>query len=196
LAEAEYAEEFFEAAIPDASPLPWPSPMLSGSALPCPFRGDYQRCRIPFMVRTTVLHLLLGGIFRFSTSSHPEALEACYVALWRLPRPDSHRLADSDFQGTPASARCGSNTASAATAPATVSPAESRDARPWRTCAVEPATTGQALHGPDGAQRMIPPHALLGRQVTEHVILLLIGSSHGFSYHMRLWIGSSFSAAR
>src|SRR5579864_3151968 len=105
LAEAEYAEEFFEAAIPDASPLPWPSPMLSGSALPCPFRGDYQRCRIPFMVRTTVLHLLLGGIFRFSTSSHPEALEACYVALWRLPRPDSHRLADSDFQGTPASAR-------------------------------------------------------------------------------------------
>jgi hypothetical protein len=35
------------------------------------------------MVRTTVLHLLLGGILRFSTSSHPEALEACYVALWR-----------------------------------------------------------------------------------------------------------------
>jgi hypothetical protein len=33
-----YAEEFFEVASPDSSPLPWPSPGLSGSALPCPLR--------------------------------------------------------------------------------------------------------------------------------------------------------------
>jgi hypothetical protein len=29
---------------------------------------------------------------RFSTSGHPEALRACYMASWQLPRPDSHRL--------------------------------------------------------------------------------------------------------
>jgi hypothetical protein len=50
-------------------------------------------------------------------------------------------------------------------------------------------------HGTDGAQRMILPHAHLRRQVTEHMILLLIGSSHAFSYHSRLWIRSTFSAA-
>jgi hypothetical protein len=38
-------------------------------------------------------------------------------------------------------------------------------------------------------------NAHLGRQVTEHMILLLIVSSHAFSYHSRLWIRSSFSAA-
>jgi hypothetical protein len=53
------------------------------------------------MLRTTGLHLLLGGILRFSTPGHPGALGACYVALWRLPRPDLHRLADGDLQGTP-----------------------------------------------------------------------------------------------
>ncbi len=49
------------------------------------------------MVRTTALHLLLGGILRFSTAGHPPALEDCYVALWRLPRPDSHRQVNDDF---------------------------------------------------------------------------------------------------
>src|SRR6266540_4344569 len=53
------------------------------------------------MLRTTGLHLLLGGIRRFSTPGHPGALGACDVALWRLPRPDLHRLADGDLQGTP-----------------------------------------------------------------------------------------------
>jgi hypothetical protein len=38
-------------------------------------------------------------IRRFSTSSHPEALGACYVASWQLPRPDLHRSADDDFSG-------------------------------------------------------------------------------------------------
>ena len=37
---------------------------------------------------------------------------------------------------------------------------------------------------------MILTHAHLGRQITEYVILLLIGSSHAFSYHTRLWIRS------
>jgi hypothetical protein len=51
------------------------------------------------MLRAAVLHPFLGGIRRFSTSSHPEALGACYVDSWQLPRPDLHRLADDDFSG-------------------------------------------------------------------------------------------------
>src|ERR1700731_5032722 len=50
-------------------------------------------------------------------------------------------------------------------------------------------------HRSDGAQRMIFANAHLGRQVTEYMILLLIVSSHTFSYHSRLWIRSTFSAA-
>jgi hypothetical protein len=50
-------------------------------------------------------------------------------------------------------------------------------------------------HGPDGAQRMILPHPLLRRQITEDMILLLIRSAHAFSYHTGLWIRSGFSAA-
>jgi hypothetical protein len=50
-------------------------------------------------------------------------------------------------------------------------------------------------HGPDGAQRMILPHPILRRYITEDVTLLLISSAHAFSYHATLWIRSSFSAA-
>jgi hypothetical protein len=51
------------------------------------------------MLRAAVLHPFLRGIRRVSTSSHPEALGACDVASWPLPRPDLHRLADDDFSG-------------------------------------------------------------------------------------------------
>jgi hypothetical protein len=51
------------------------------------------------MLRAAVLHPFLRGIRRFSTSSHPEALGACYVASWQLPRPDLHRSANDDFSG-------------------------------------------------------------------------------------------------
>jgi hypothetical protein len=51
------------------------------------------------MLRAAVLHPFLRGIRRFSTSSHPEALGACYVASWQLPRPDLHRSADDDLSG-------------------------------------------------------------------------------------------------
>jgi hypothetical protein len=50
-------------------------------------------------------------------------------------------------------------------------------------------------HGPDSAQGMILANAHLRRQITEHVILLLIVSAHAFSYHTGLWIRSGFSAA-
>ena len=68
-----------------------------------PFGLTFRRCKIHFMLRAAALHSLLRRILRFSTSSRPEALGACYVASWQLPRPDSHRLANDDFQGTPAS---------------------------------------------------------------------------------------------
>jgi hypothetical protein len=51
------------------------------------------------MRRAAVLHPFLRGIRRFSTSSHPEALGACYVDSWQLPRPDLHRSANDDVSG-------------------------------------------------------------------------------------------------
>ncbi len=88
------------AALPDSSPLPWPSRFVRRSALlliPCGVKC--RRCRIHFMLRTTVLRLLLRGLLRFSTSGYPEAPGDSYVALWRSPRPDFRRLANGDFQG-------------------------------------------------------------------------------------------------
>ena len=52
------------------------------------------------MLRAVVLRPFLRGILRFSTTGHPEALGACYVASWQLPRLDSHQLADDSFQDT------------------------------------------------------------------------------------------------
>jgi transposase InsO family protein len=49
-------------------------------------------------------------LHRFSTSGHPEALDACYVASCQLPRPDFHRLVDDDFQDTPPAASAGVRT--------------------------------------------------------------------------------------
>ncbi len=51
------------------------------------------------MLRAAVLLPFLRGIYRFSTSGCPNALDACYVVSWQLPRPDLHRLADDDFAG-------------------------------------------------------------------------------------------------
>jgi hypothetical protein len=53
------------------------------------------------MLQAAALLPFPSGLRRFSTSSQPEALAACYVASWQLPRPDFHRLAVDSFQGTP-----------------------------------------------------------------------------------------------
>ena len=50
------------------------------------------------MVRTTELHSFHRRILRFTTPGRPSAAAACYVALWRLPRPDLHRLVISTFK--------------------------------------------------------------------------------------------------
>ena len=50
------------------------------------------------MVRTTELHSFHRRILRFTTPGRPGAAAACYVALWRLPRPDLHRLVISTFK--------------------------------------------------------------------------------------------------
>lgn len=53
------------------------------------------------MLRTIDLRSFLRNILRFSTFNHSKALGDSYMALWRLPRPDLHRLVNTDFQGTP-----------------------------------------------------------------------------------------------
>jgi hypothetical protein len=53
------------------------------------------------MLRAAVLLSFLRRVLRFSTTGHPGALGACYVASWQLPRLDSHQLADDSLQGTP-----------------------------------------------------------------------------------------------
>jgi hypothetical protein len=53
------------------------------------------------MVRTAGLRSLPRRILRLTTPGHPGAVAACYAALWRLPRPDLHRLVIRTFQGAP-----------------------------------------------------------------------------------------------
>jgi hypothetical protein len=75
-----YAGEFFGAAFPGYSRLPWPSLSLTSSALPCsPLRANLSTlpCNaciaIHFMLRAAVLLSFLRGLQHFSTASHPEA---------------------------------------------------------------------------------------------------------------------------
>jgi len=76
------------------------------AAVPDKSRGEWlgspcsvcRRCRIPFMVRTAISHLILRGMLQLSHFRSPGASGARYAALWRLPRPDSHRLVDTDFK--------------------------------------------------------------------------------------------------
>ena len=53
------------------------------------------------MVRTTELLSFPRRVPRFATPGRPGAAAACYVALWRLPRPDFHRLVIRTFHGAP-----------------------------------------------------------------------------------------------
>jgi len=73
-----------------------------------PFRGQHLDAAKPVLSEVEGLHVMLWavdwlpflrGVRRFSTPSHPDALDACYVAAWPLPRPDSHRLADDSLSG-------------------------------------------------------------------------------------------------
>ena len=65
------------------------------------FTNLYQSLR--WMWATNRVRPLL--LQRSSRASHLAAPAACYVASWQLPRPDLHRLADDDFQDTPARVR-------------------------------------------------------------------------------------------
>ncbi len=89
------------AASPGASPRPWPSLCMRSSAPSCsPSLGSTsRRCKLHLMLRAVDLLPFLRGIRRFSTLGHPNALDACYVAAWPLPRPDLHRLADDSLPG-------------------------------------------------------------------------------------------------
>ena len=54
-------------------------------------RGERPVEAIHSMLRAAVSLPFVRGIYRFSTSGHREALDACYMASWQLPRPDFHR---------------------------------------------------------------------------------------------------------
>jgi hypothetical protein len=83
---------------------------------------------------------------------------------------------------------------SAATAPAAVSPVQSTDARHGHTSCRSAARTDSICRPPcfgwRAADDLSAPR--FRRQITEHVILLLIVSAHAFSYQTRLWIWESF----
>jgi hypothetical protein len=104
-----YAGEFFGAASPGSSHLPWPSLSLKSSALPCPPSGanisTLQGSLL--MLRAAVLYSLLRRLQRFSTISLPIALVACYVASWQLPRLDFRQLADDSLSGHTSEGSCG-----------------------------------------------------------------------------------------
>jgi hypothetical protein len=85
-----HAGEFFGAAFSGSSHLPWPSPSLTSSALPCsPSEANLstlQACPelvegIHFMLRAAALCSFLRRLQRFSTSGRPETLAACYAAV-------------------------------------------------------------------------------------------------------------------
>jgi hypothetical protein len=44
-----------------------------------PFGLTFRRCKIQFMLRAVVLLSLLRRYHRFSTTSHPAELDACYL---------------------------------------------------------------------------------------------------------------------
>jgi hypothetical protein len=84
-----YAGGFFTAARSGSSPLPWPSLSLPSSAPSCSlFRANIstrQACPEPVegihvMLRAMSLLPFRKELQRFSTSSRPEALVACYGA--------------------------------------------------------------------------------------------------------------------
>ena len=95
-----YTGEFFAAAFPGSSPLLLPSLLAHKlGSLFFPFGLTCRRCKIHFMLRAAALRPFPRGLQRFSTSGHPDALVACYLAACPLPGLDFHQQANDDFSG-------------------------------------------------------------------------------------------------
>ncbi len=81
-----YAGESFAVALSGSSPLPWPSLVHDKLGfLFFRFGQTFRRCQacsqaIHFLLRAAVLLSFLRKLHRFSTTSHPAALDACYLA--------------------------------------------------------------------------------------------------------------------
>ena len=74
---------------------------IAGSAPSGPITGStFRRRRIHLMLRAVDLRSFLRRLHRFSTTSHPAALDACYLAACSLPGLDFHQRADDSFQDT------------------------------------------------------------------------------------------------
>lgn len=63
----------------------FPSSMALAQLSFVPLGLTLRRCRIHFMLRTAILLSFLRRLLRFSTIGRPNALGACYMALWQLP---------------------------------------------------------------------------------------------------------------
>jgi hypothetical protein len=60
----------------------------------------FRRRRIHLMLRAVDLLSFLRRLHRFTTTSRPVAMDACYLAACPLPGSDFHRLAVVSFQDT------------------------------------------------------------------------------------------------
>ncbi len=89
-------------AFPDSSSLLLPSSHSTDSAPSCPVsRLSLRRCRIHFMLRTAVSHVLLELLSSLRHIQSPDASEDSYPTLWRLSGLDFHQQAHDSFQNGP-----------------------------------------------------------------------------------------------
>lgn len=96
-----YAGEFFRVIfLPDTfTPSFGLRLILRDSALSCPFRVSFRRCRIPFMVRTAISHLLSWTIN--SASAPPLTRKHWELATWGSGFPPTTGLSPASHQRLP-----------------------------------------------------------------------------------------------
>lgn len=95
-----YTGEFFRAAYPESSRVPWPSQLFTALGSLLSLSGPISRCgRIHLMLRPASL-LHPHGFFTDAPSlGSRHQTSASYEAVWSLPRSDSHRQAMSSLAG-------------------------------------------------------------------------------------------------
>jgi hypothetical protein len=103
-----YAGEFFSAAFPGSSHLPWPSLRMTSSALSCSLhRANISALQDSLYVAGYCFAPLSQGVTTLQHSQSPGCTGCLLRALLAVTpglslsksRPDSHRLADDSFAG-------------------------------------------------------------------------------------------------
>ena len=93
-----YTGGFFRAACPDSTHVPWPSPLHTRLGILLSLKG------FKLTMRQDSLHVAACNVaspflafHRASPLGSRHQVPASYVAVWSLPRPDSHRLVVPSF---------------------------------------------------------------------------------------------------